>query len=238
MVWQSWLVITVHPPEQRKCHFLGSYLSIHPWTLHCSPLPLHMEEGSRSFAVWWRCVLTQWGDEDGILIGLIELMVLSPLVGEECQASRWLFASWLLFACCSYTLALTWTVSLCLRPSLLSSMSTSLSVLFSAFSLPFSILYHSLPTSFSLQMAKSCFSNAPLWQMSFVHSAIDFIKWLWSISLYIPCVLAGAWFVNVCAHVCCLCLCVYVCVCLWFCAGPEAGGVCVIMEGWHLKQCI
>lgn len=29
--------------------------------------------------------MTQWGDEDGILIGLIELMALSPLVGEECQ---------------------------------------------------------------------------------------------------------------------------------------------------------
>lgn len=117
-----------HSPhrEQRKGHCLGFYLSIHPWTLHCSPFPLHMEEGSRSFAVWWRCVLTQQGDEDGILIGLIELMLLSPLVGEECQASRWLFASWLLSACCSYTLTLTWTVSLCFWLSLLSSVSLHL----------------------------------------------------------------------------------------------------------------
>lgn len=29
--------------------------------------------------------MTQWGDEDGILRGLIELMLLSPLVGEEGQ---------------------------------------------------------------------------------------------------------------------------------------------------------
>lgn len=124
-------------PEQGKCHCLCSYLSSHPWTLHCSPLPLNMEQGSRGFAVWWRCVLTQRGDEDGILIGLIELMVLSPLVEEECQASCWLCASWLLSTCCSYTI---WTVSLCLWLSLFSSHLLHLcpSVLFF---LPLSVLY-------------------------------------------------------------------------------------------------
>lgn len=80
-------------------------------TLCCSPLSLHMEEGGRSFVVWWRCVLTQRGDEDGILIGLIELMVLSPLVGEECQTSLWRCASWLLSAFCSCTPAPIWTLS-------------------------------------------------------------------------------------------------------------------------------
>lgn len=33
------------------------------------------------------CIDPVGGDEDGILIGLIELMALSPLVGEECRAS-------------------------------------------------------------------------------------------------------------------------------------------------------
>lgn len=112
-VWRGWPVTTVRV-EQGKVPLSGLLFIQPPWTPRCSPLSLHMEEGSRSFAVWWRCVLTQRGDEDGILIGLIELMVLSPLVGEECQASLWLCASWLLSACCSCAPALIWTLSLCL----------------------------------------------------------------------------------------------------------------------------
>lgn len=100
---------------------------------YCSPLPLQMEEG---FAVWWRCVLTQWGDEDGILMGLIELMVLSPLVGEECQASLWLCASWLLSAG-SDSPSPSLVVIFCLP--------TLWSVLFCSFSLPFSVLYLFIP---------------------------------------------------------------------------------------------
>lgn len=57
------------------------------------PYSLYILKRSKSFAVWWRCVLTQRNDEDGILIGLIELMVLSPLFAEECQGLCWLFAS-------------------------------------------------------------------------------------------------------------------------------------------------
>lgn len=112
MVWQSLAGHYSPYPEQGKCQ-LSELLFIQP-SLN-PPLPfLHMEEGSRSFAVWWRCVLTQRGDEDGILIGLIELMVLSPLVGEECQASLWLCASW--FAFC-YTRALIWTLPLSVSDS-------------------------------------------------------------------------------------------------------------------------
>lgn len=37
-------------------------------------------------------------------MGLIELMVLSPLVGEECQASCWLFAA----LCLLFAVAMLW----------------------------------------------------------------------------------------------------------------------------------
>lgn len=94
-------------PRPRFC------LTIHPLNVRHVPLPLHMEQGSRSLAVWRSCVLTQPGSEDGILIGLIELMALSPLVGEECQASCSLFAGWWLRDAVA-TLRLSLCVRLCL----------------------------------------------------------------------------------------------------------------------------
>lgn len=135
-VWRGWPVTTVRV-EQGKVLLSGLLFIQPPWTPRCSPLSLHMEEGSRSFAVWWRCVLTQRGDEDGILIGLIELMVLSPLVGEECQASLWLCASWLLSACCSCDLN---SISLSLS-LIIFCLPTLQSVFSSSCSLSFPVLY-------------------------------------------------------------------------------------------------
>lgn len=71
------------------------------------PYSLYILKRSKSFAVWWRCVLTQRNYEDGILIGLIELMVLSPLFAEECQGLCWLFAS----CFCGYTGALSCSIA-------------------------------------------------------------------------------------------------------------------------------
>lgn len=175
-----------------------------------------MEEGNRSFAVWWRCVLTQWGDEDGILIGLIELMVLSPLVGEECQASLWLCASWLLSACCSCTLALIWTLSLCLWVLLLSSVAPhcnrSSSALLLSLSLCWTFLFYTI-----VQIDKCCFYLLPTYCTFVANVSCSFSYWFYEVfviykSLYSWCP---------CSGLICVCVC-----------------VCVIIEGWHLKQCI
>lgn len=200
-------------------------------TLCCSPLSLHMEEGGRSFVVWWRCVLTQRGDEDGILIGLIELMVLSPLVGEECQASLWRCAGWLLSAFCSCTPAPIWT--LCFRLCVLFSVSSPCCL--------------SSPLSFTVFLSfytavwtdKRCFDLHSTHCTFVANVFCSFSYWfhesgrdLQDFIFLCPC--SSQWLDL------CLCVCVRESVCMCVCECLEAGRVClcVIMEGWHLKQCI
>lgn len=176
MIRQRWLTITIWAGK------VPQYGLLFIQTLRWSSFLLHMEERSRHFAVWWRCVLTQWGDEDGILMGLIELMVLSPLVGEECQPSLWLCVGWLLSACCSNSLALIWL--------------SSLSPLKHAFFSPSNIL---LSFYFLLKTAFNCFQRL-------CHKRLLFIQLLISWSVcdlhpYIPSALALAWFVYACVCV-------------------------------------
>lgn len=140
------------------------------------PYSLYILKRSKSFAVWWRCVLTQRNYEDGILIGLIELMVLSPLFAEECQGLCWLFAS----CFCGYTGALSCSIAAFSHYAILS-------LFFSSHPFP---VHLSNPCEIFRQMNEILFDAAAFYtllsQMSFIHSDTDKIKWLWCTSIYIP----------------------------------------------------
>lgn len=116
--------------------------------------------------------MTQRNYEDGILIGLMELMVLSPLFAEECQGSCWLFASCFFFC----ILWLHWCSELlhCYLLSLCNFVS-----LFSSHPFP---VHLSSPCEIFRRMNEILFDAAAFYtllsQMSFIHSDTDKIKWL------------------------------------------------------------
>lgn len=140
-------------------------------------------------------------------------MVLSTLVGEECQASCWLFAT----DCFLFAVAILWLWLNCIYPSPTLTLIFCLSIFKSLLPLSFSLNCIFLFLTYSpINCLKSCFNIAPLLQMAFVHSVIDFIKWLWSITLYVPCVLARP-DLCMCMCVCACAVLVFVCLCVCMC---------------------
>lgn len=144
MVWQAWLVITVHTLSKGKCYCLSSYLSIHPWTLHYpSPLSVHIEQ--KLCGVMEVCIdpARRWGwhtNRVNRINGAVTLQCggVSAYSLAVCKlltlCSLWIYFYSHLYFSHSYVL------SQCVFVSSVS---------------------HFFPSSF-LEMDKGCFNNAPL----------------------------------------------------------------------------